>query len=51
MNIQKLQQALERAKAALEGLEQAIDAGDNQKIGARLYELHQALQEAEHETR
>lgn len=45
----KLQQIIERATQALEELEQAIDAGDNRKIGARLYELRRALQEASHE--
>jgi len=48
--LKQIQEALERAIQALEKLEEAIDAGDNRKIGARLYELRQALQEATHET-
>ena len=34
---------------ALEELEKAIDARDNRKIGACLYELRQALKEADRE--
>ena len=44
-----IQEALARAMQALESLEAAIDAGDNRKIGACLYELRQALKEADRE--
>lgn len=40
----RLQDAIERAIQALEQLEQAIDAGDYRKIGARLYELRSLLE-------
>ena len=49
MNRAKLQEAIERASAALEELEQALDAHDYRKIGASLYKLRQALQEAQRE--
>ncbi len=49
MNLEKLQQAIERAIQTLEELEQALDAGDNRRVGARLYELHRALKEASDE--
>ncbi len=49
MNLEKLQDAIERAVQALEGLEQALDASDNRRVGARLYELHRALKEASDE--
>jgi len=51
MSLSKLQQAIENAIQALEKLEEAMDSGDNRRIGAVLYELRHALKEAEHETR
>ena len=45
----KLQKSIECATQALEELEQAIDAGNNIQIGACLYELRQALKEADRE--
>ncbi len=44
--LERLQEALERATQALSGLESALDAGDNQLVGARLYELRRDLLEA-----
>lgn len=38
-----IRQAVESATSALERLEQAIDANDNRKIGAALYELRREL--------
>ncbi len=43
MNKQRLQQLTEAAILLLEQLEAALDAGDNRKIGARLYELRRQL--------
>ncbi len=43
MNKQRLQQLIEAAILLLEQLEAALDAGDNRKIGARLYELRRQL--------
>ncbi len=43
MNKQRLQQLIETAILLLEQLEAALDAGDNRKIGARLYELRRQL--------
>jgi len=47
--LERLQDAIERALQAFEELEKAIDSGDNRKIGACLYELRQALKEADRE--
>lgn len=43
MSKEQLQQAIERAQALLEELEQALSAGDNRKIGARMAELRWEL--------
>ena len=43
MNREQLQQATERALQALEELEEALAAGDNRKIGARMAELRWEL--------
>lgn len=43
---EQIQQAIERAIQALEELEAALYAGDHRKIGAKLYELRRALQDA-----
>jgi hypothetical protein len=42
--LKKIQDGIEQAVTALEDLEQAIDSGDNRRIGARLYELRRVLQ-------
>jgi hypothetical protein len=43
MNKQRLQQLIETAILLLEQLEAALDAGDNRKVGARMYELRRQL--------
>ncbi len=43
MTKQELKQAIERATAALDRLEKALDDGDNRKVGAMLYELRHEL--------
>ena len=58
MNVEKLQQAMhtprkaaavasliERAMQALEELENALNEGNDRKVGAALYELDRALKE------
>ena len=43
LTLSLLQQEIEFATSALEQLEQAIEAGDNARIGAALYLLKSAL--------
>ena len=45
----QLQKAIDLAMQALEKLEEAMNEGDQRKIGARLYELRRALVEASRE--
>ena len=42
-----MQKAIERAMQALEKLEAAIDAGDNVRIGAAMWELRRELNASE----
>jgi flagellin-specific chaperone FliS len=46
MNLSKLREIIQRAIQLLEELEQALDSGDNRKIGARLHELRLELRRA-----